>query len=373
MRSDRINYLVVGSFVLAMVAALVATLAVLTGRTGATDTYFARFRDVTGLQIGTQVLYMGYPVGRVEGIEPVRTEAGLRYDVALSVKAGWRIPEDSVVKITAPGLLSAFTVDVRAGESQSALEPGAHIAAKESAGVFTAVQDTADLIHELAEQTVQPLLVDLNRYVQSFGELLERDVSGIVDDLDTLTGALARDAPGILANFRAASVRLEATSARLEEMLGPANTERVAGTLENVEVLSANLREASKEVTAASGELRRMLGAESREKVHRALDNVEAASANVLELTSRLDSTREQLDRVLAVLGDALGESGDDLGESIRHLRHILATISRDIDTMTYNLQGTARNMYEFSREIRRNPGLLLRGAPPADAGARTQ
>jgi len=39
--------------------------------------------------------------------------------------------------------------------------------------------------------------------------------------------------------------------------------------------------------------------------------------------------------------------------------------VSRNIDSITYNLEGTSRNMSEFSREIRENPGLLLGGNKP--------
>ena len=40
MRNNKINYLVVGGFVIAMMAGLAAALALLTGRTGATDEYY---------------------------------------------------------------------------------------------------------------------------------------------------------------------------------------------------------------------------------------------------------------------------------------------------------------------------------------------
>jgi len=35
------------------------------------------------------------------------------------------------------------------------------------------------------------------------------------------------------------------------------------------------------------------------------------------------------------------------------------------------NVEGTARNMYEFSREIRKNPGLLLSGGSPQEKTAK--
>jgi phospholipid/cholesterol/gamma-HCH transport system substrate-binding protein len=41
-------------------------------------------------------------------------------------------------------------------------------------------------------------------------------------------------------------------------------------------------------------------------------------------------------------------------------MRYTVETIAERIDAVTYNLEGASRNMYEFSRQIRINPGLLL-------------
>ena len=58
MKSDRINYIIVGGFVILMLAGIVTSVAMLSGRTGATDTYYTSYEDVTGLKFGSQVLYM---------------------------------------------------------------------------------------------------------------------------------------------------------------------------------------------------------------------------------------------------------------------------------------------------------------------------
>ena len=57
MNGVKANYVTVGVFVLAMAAALIVSLAVLMGRTGATDDYYTVYRNVTGVKFGTQVLY----------------------------------------------------------------------------------------------------------------------------------------------------------------------------------------------------------------------------------------------------------------------------------------------------------------------------
>ena len=48
-------------------------------------------------------------------------------------------------------------------------------------------------------------------------------------------------------------------------------------------------------------------------------------------------------------------------------LRYLTDSVSRHIDAINRNLEGAARNLYEFSRQIRQNPGLLLGGTPPRD------
>ena len=75
MKSSRVNYIIVGSFTLAMVTGIVVSVMLLTGRTGATDDYFTTYEDATGLKFGSKVFYMGYPgwPGRSD-----RTRAGGR-------------------------------------------------------------------------------------------------------------------------------------------------------------------------------------------------------------------------------------------------------------------------------------------------------
>ena len=84
MNYDKLNYVIVGGFVLAMLAGLIVALAMLTGRTGATDAYYVVYRNVTGIKFGTQV----------EEVVPEPSAGGMRFRVDFSVKEGWQIPEE---------------------------------------------------------------------------------------------------------------------------------------------------------------------------------------------------------------------------------------------------------------------------------------
>ena len=50
-----------------------------------------------------------------------------------------------------------------------------------------------------------------------------------------------------------------------------------------------------------------------------------------------------------------------------------LESVARHIDAVNRNLEGTTRNMNEFSSRIRENPVLLLRGQSPPDEGDAAQ
>jgi phospholipid/cholesterol/gamma-HCH transport system substrate-binding protein len=93
-----------------------------------------------------------------------------------------------------------------------------------------------------------------------------------------------------------------------------------------------------------------------------ALGNVAVAANNIASLTGDLHSTRERLDALLVGLNAISEENRPDLRESVTDLRYTLRSLSQRVDAITYNLEGASRNLSEFSRTIRNNPAVLLRG-----------
>jgi phospholipid/cholesterol/gamma-HCH transport system substrate-binding protein len=62
-----------------------------------------------------------------------------------------------------------------------------------------------------------------------------------------------------------------------------------------------------------------------------------------------------------------IDDNAGNVSEAARDLRYTLDTIARYVDDISHNADATARNMAEFSRSLRDNPGLLLSGSAPAD------
>jgi phospholipid/cholesterol/gamma-HCH transport system substrate-binding protein len=208
MRDDRRSYIAVGAFVVAMLAALVLWLATLSGRGFAAHSYFVVYDNVLGLAEGTQVLYDGFPVGQITGIEPTLREGKRAFRIDLGIRRDWELPEDSVATVAAPGLLSAVVIDIQGGISPTALQPGSEVRGLPASNVFTVVSDVASQLTDLSENSVKPLL-----------ESLGKGTPQIVSNIEDFTGAL--------------NVTLE----RIDALLSPATIQRI-----DVERLRGRLR-----------------------------------------------------------------------------------------------------------------------------------
>ncbi|NCF28362.1 MAG: MCE family protein [Gammaproteobacteria bacterium] len=399
MKSDRINYIVVGGFVILMLTGIVISVASLTGRTGATDTYFTRYEDVTGLKFGSQVLYMGFPVGQVEKISPELENGALvfRLELALTERfKDWKVPSDSVAQMKSAGLLSAMAIDIRAGESHTWLQPDDYVRSQQATDIFAAVSDTANALKRLTETRLEPMLTNLDEYIDAIGQILVTDGGAMMRNLSTFSKTLADRGPELIDEVVSLSASLKVTSDNLAKVLSPENADKLDSVVDNVLAASVSLALMSGE---AREDIRELLGPKSQErinamvdnfskasanvatmsqtmdervkeiltpkttkKVQNALDNIALAANNIADLTSDLHSTRERLDRLLTGLNAIAEENRPELRESVTDLRHTFRSLSRRVDAITYNLEGTSRNLSEFSRTIRNNPAVLLLG-----------
>jgi len=87
--------------------------------------YWASFRAVEGVSIGTDVRVAGVKVGSVTGLE--LDPQTFRAKTEFSVKSRIALPEDTAVVIASEGLLGGTYVEILPGGSPFNLEPGAEI------------------------------------------------------------------------------------------------------------------------------------------------------------------------------------------------------------------------------------------------------
>ncbi|MCA0200505.1 MAG: MlaD family protein [Proteobacteria bacterium] len=308
MQDSRINYVVVGAFVTAMLAAFVVIISVLAGSSGDTDEYFTVYDNVGGVKLGTLVFYEGYQVGQVDEVQPMGEGAQVRFKVVMAVQEGWKIPKDSIARAQVSGLLSAIAIDIRGGKSTEILKPGSEIEGVEGTNIFATLADISAEFSDLSANSIKPLIASLNKYVNAFGATTMNHLPALMDNLEKL------------------SATLERTSGLVEkDVLKPENRAHFDAILANLTQVSGDLKETS------------------------ALLNTSITNVNAM-----------------------VENNQGNVNEAMRNLRYTLDTFSRYVDDISQNIDATARNMSEFSRSIRANPGVLLSGkdAPDPPQGA---
>ncbi|MDX1514341.1 MAG: hypothetical protein R3174_11440, partial [Gammaproteobacteria bacterium] len=313
----------------------------------------------------------------------------------------WNVPKDSVAQIKAAGLLAAVTIDIRAGSSKDALKPGDELAGQEQADVIAAVSEAANTLKVLTNTSIKPLIENLHRYVTNFGSVLDERGGDLVSDLATLANELSTRAPEVITKFVAVTEEIKSTSAQLRLILSEENADKIGSVVNNVLAASENLVELTEDtkkqirvllgpntsqkvdralvnISDASANiaklsedvnenLKTILTPETAGKMQRSLDNFSLAAANIAQLTSDLGQTRQELDRLLASLSGTVDENRPDIRRTVTDLQYTLRSVAQHIDAVTYNLEGTSRNLFEFSRLVRKNPSLLLRPGTPED------
>ena len=311
MKRDNINYLVVGSVVITAMLLFLYVLYRLTGGVGENDLYLSTYDNVGGLSEGTPVTYKGYKVGSVASIEPFRQGGRTGYRVSMLIRDGWKIPADSVAQIYSEGLLAETVINIEEGASPEYLTPGSELTGRQGADIFEAINTVAGDASALINDSVRPLMENLDNRVSMLG-----------DSIDT-------ELPLVLADIRQ---------------------------------LIATLQEGADRIP-------RILNQTTEDKVHRIVDNAEEVSGNLRSLSEELLATRKNLDWLLSQTHDTITDNREDFRQSVMSLRRSLEMVSVYLEGIMHNLESTSRNMNEFSREIRDNPGLLLGGKSPQDEG----
>lgn len=322
MKRDNINYVVVGTFVLIMLAAFFFVLYLVTGRTGPTDVYYVSYTNVTGVKYGTPVLYEGYQVGQVEDIEPTRGTGGTRYKLTLAVSRGWAIPEDSIASLVASGLLSAITVEIKEGGSQKLLKPGEYLQGREAANIFSAVNEVAGELQSLSRDSLKPMIDNLNNQINSLaGELKSLTTESIRPLVDNINNKLDKQ---VFADINSLLTKLNESSDRLLVLMDDDN-------LENL---------------------------------NQFLVNMQTASSTLNDLLDRIEETRAAMNGVLIDIDHLVVDNKEDVKSSVNNLQKSLDIISQNINAIIYHIEGSSRNVHELSRQLRENPSLILKSSP---------
>ena len=160
----------------------------------------------------------------------------------------------------------------------------------------------------------------INRIIEKEGETLFQDARKVTNDLSALVGLMAERVPRIADDIEEFASKMNVTADQFQKLMTPAN----------------------------------------REKMENAISNLDATSAKVDAMLDSINTLVEDIGKLV------INEDGD-VKKTLSETRYFVESVSRHIDSINQNMEGAARNMYEFTRQIRQNPGLLLGSEPPED------
>jgi phospholipid/cholesterol/gamma-HCH transport system substrate-binding protein len=306
----RANHLLIGSFVLVLIAAIVG-FALWLGKVRV-DREFSYYRiyfdgAVTGLSRASDVRFNGVPVGAVSQIK-VDPEDPQKVRVTVEVDPDTPIRTDTVAMLEWQGLTGASFVQLIGGSATAPMlvyEPGKRppvIQSRRSAvqELFSGMPDLMVRVMGIAER-VSTLLDDDNRAA----------LAAVLHNAERLTAGLAgkTDAVGSMVdNLNAAGVSFNQTAAAARELVDRLdrladNADRaldsVGGSLgkldrmadSDVAPLLRELRQSAKAFAQVSGDLRQLL-ADNREAVN------DFSGAGLNELTRFIGEARQLVNSI---------------------------------------------------------------------------
>jgi phospholipid/cholesterol/gamma-HCH transport system substrate-binding protein len=124
--------------------------------------------------------------------------------------------------------------------------------------------------------------------------------------------------------------------------------------------LLGNLKQSAEQMNA-------LLSEDNRQHVENMFRNADEASANLVKLATGFDRVNQQLEDILQHSKAIVTDNDEDIRYAVTELRRSMDVISENIHGVMYNIDASSRNMNEFSRQLRNNPGVILGGKPPVD------
>lgn len=360
--------------------------------------------SVTGLAIGSQVLFNGIRVGDVRSMrtDPQNPAVVL---VGTQVDRNTPVTPSTVATLGFQGLTGAAYVELKGGALneqnllQTAEETGEPARIEADPGAVNNLIDKAQQIATRADKVLisleqfvndnqQPLTQSIEN-VRGFTEALSKNSQNIDEFLKNV-GELSTTLKGV-------SGRLDTTLASAEDLLKSVDRKKIDSILANADKISGDLAKSSGEIeklvtgvqdgvkkfgefsTTASKTIEsvdKLIGAADAAKVQTTIDNIEAASktartamddvstfttkfrakdgdidqivSNVKELTGRLNQTSVRLDGVLAKVDGLLGDGGGGEG-LVTEARATLVSFRKVADTLNSRLGEITDGLAKFS------------------------
>ncbi len=308
------NYTLVGAFVVALGAALIAGVLWLAAG-GAwrqkLDFYLTMMEEsVAGLSINAPVKFNGVDVGQVRAIrlDPVNPE---RVILTLAIQRGTPITVDTLAVLKTQGLTGISSIELAGGARGSApLLPSVE-------GEWPVIKSKPSLSARL-EDVLTTVLAKVEHTATTVDALLSDDnqaaVASSLADIATITRTVAARAPAIDAAIRNAEQTLQHTTrvaAVMAADLGPVMA-RVGSSADALEKMGQDTALASAQAASAvvgMGRDVRQLSVDAAPELHRLMTELQMLSVSLRRLSDTAERSPSSLLLGRGVVPDGPGEA----------------------------------------------------------------
>jgi phospholipid/cholesterol/gamma-HCH transport system substrate-binding protein len=303
---EKVNFAIVGVFVLALGAALIAGVLWLSSGGAyrkAYDTYQTYMDEsVSGLSRDAPVRYRGVEVGRVRrmALAPGHVE---QVQLTLEIERGTPVKQDTVAVLRVQGLTGIAYVELSGGSQDApALQAGPGEA-------YPVIRSGPSLMVRL-DSALTTLLNNLNHTSESVGALLDED-----------------------------------------------NRRAFKQTLVDLRILSRTLAARSAAIDSGMA------------SAARALDNAARVSADLPRLLERMQKSADAFDRMSGEIARAGAGVSADVAGARTDLREATGEIVPEVRQLASELREVTGSLRRFSEQLERDPSVLLYGKPEAKRG----
>jgi phospholipid/cholesterol/gamma-HCH transport system substrate-binding protein len=293
---DKVNYTLVGAFVLALGAALVAGVLWLSAGLGGkqtTNPYQAVIQEsVAGLNVDAPVKYMGVDVGKVSRIE-IDPENSQQVRLRFLIERGTPIKSDSLAVLKTQGLTGIAYVELSGGSEEApALVAGPD-------GVAPMIPFKLSLGARL-ESVVTNVLGNIDRVSNNLNAVFDADnqaaLKSTLADVAALSHAMAAQ-KGVLSAGMADAARTARLTAQAGEQLAP-TLDRISTSAQAVERMAEVAKAASERAghaADAAASSAQQLDAETLPDLARLMTELNQLSASLRRLSEQTTASPSSL------------------------------------------------------------------------------
>lgn len=256
-------------------------------------TLWARFRDASGMPVGSKVVVAGLPVGEITSLEIDGRYARVRFKIRADVPV-W---SSAVVFKKAASLLGDHYLEIDPGSPEGAAEPGMlgpSTRLKNNDQIERVVESTSpDALLRRIDQSlpnVDAVLLSVKDLSEDMRRLVNGPIASVATRVDALVQSESQTVKDILDRADRAVGRIDAIAADIRAISGDAD--------DRVKAILANLEEASAEAKALVASAKQEVAA-TGDKLREKLDLVDQVVANTASITRKIDEPHGTLGKLV--------------------------------------------------------------------------